>query len=470
MVACERREPVEIARPDTGHGHLDGLAARVAEFAKQAPHGSCRELVAMRVREHRPAARGAQYGNDLREFRPGCRRVPGSAARQPSLEGVADAPRMAGLDERTGEMLPGRHRVVGEHRSRERSSRQPRLAFQAFAHFGDARPAPLADPGEQGAEIGVVFIEAETDEMQRLPVPAAGNLDAGDVAQAARRAGRARGGTAFERVVIGEREQRYPARRAQLYERFGLEHAVGMTAVQVQVGDGRCAHHRYDSPMTLSPAQAPDWDSIDTVLLDLDGTLLDLAFDNYIWLARVAEIYAENHGLSLAETHAELAPRFRRVQGTLEWYSIDYWTAQLGIDIARVHHEESHRVAWLPGARGFLERTRERGKRLVLMTNSHPAILAIKQERTGVLRYLDAAYTSHGFGAPKEDQRFWLAAREVEPFDPQRTMFVDDSRAVLHAAIEAGVRWVYGVKRPDTSREPHDHEEFAAIDGVADLG
>jgi putative hydrolase of the HAD superfamily len=104
------------------------------------------------------------------------------------------------------------------------------------------------------------------------------------------------------------------------------------------------------------------------------------------------------------------------------------------------------------------------------MTNSHPAILAIKQERTGVLRYLDAAYTSHGFGAPKEDQRFWLAAREVEPFDPQRTMFVDDSRAVLHAAIEAGVRWVYGVKRPDTSREPHGHEEFAAIDGVADLG
>jgi len=218
------------------------------------------------------------------------------------------------------------------------------------------------------------------------------------------------------------------------------------------------------------PSTVPPWDAIDTVLLDLDGTLLDLAFDNYIWLARVAEIYAENHGLSLAETHAELAPRFKRVQGTLDWYSIDYWSAELRIDIERVHREEAHRVAWLPGARRFLESVRERGKRLVLMTNSHPVILAIKEERTGVLGYLDAAYTSHGFGAPKEDQRFWIAARAVEPFDPQRSMFVDDSRAVLHAAILAGVRWVYGVKRPDSSREPHGHQEFAAIDGVADLG
>lgn len=222
--------------------------------------------------------------------------------------------------------------------------------------------------------------------------------------------------------------------------------------------------------MSLPIAEAPRWDEIDTVLLDLDGTLLDLAFDNYIWLARVAELYAENHGLSLAETHAALAPRFARVQGTLDWYCINHWTRELGLDIAQIHREEAHRVAWLPGARGFLERVRERGKRLVLMTNSHPTILEIKESRTGVLSYLDAAYTSHGFGAPKEDQRFWTAARAVEPFDPARTMFVDDSRAVLHAAVVAGIRWVYGVKRPDTSRDPHAHEEFAAIEGVADLG
>lgn len=221
--------------------------------------------------------------------------------------------------------------------------------------------------------------------------------------------------------------------------------------------------------MDIQTADTPDWSAIDTVLLDLDGTLLDLAFDNYIWLARVPEIYAEREGLSLAETHAALAPRFHRVQGTLQWYSIDYWSEQLDIDIAAVHREEAARVAWLPGARRFLEEIRLRGKRLVLLTNSHPTILQIKHERTGVLDFLDAAHTSHGFGAPKEDQAFWRAAQATVGFDPARSLFADDSKAVLHAAVSAQVRWVYGVRRPDSSRDPHLHEEFTAIDAVVEL-
>jgi putative hydrolase of the HAD superfamily len=157
------------------------------------------------------------------------------------------------------------------------------------------------------------------------------------------------------------------------------------------------------------------------------------------------------------------------VAGTLEWYSVDYWSRELAIDIEAVHNEEAYRVAWLPGARDFLERLREDGKRLVLLTNSHPVILQIKHRQTGVLNYLDSAYTSHGFGAPKEDQRFWQAAQATIGLDPQRSLFADDSAAVLQAAIRAGIRHVYGVRRSDSSREPHTHEEFESIDGVRDL-
>ena len=31
----------------------------------------------------------------------------------------------------------------------------------------------------------------------------------------------------------------------------------------------------------------PDWQEIDTVLLDMDGTLLDLHYDNYFWLTHI---------------------------------------------------------------------------------------------------------------------------------------------------------------------------------------
>ena len=39
------------------------------------------------------------------------------------------------------------------------------------------------------------------------------------------------------------------------------------------------------------------WPEIHTVLLDMDGTLLDLRFDNHFWRELVPERYAERHGL-----------------------------------------------------------------------------------------------------------------------------------------------------------------------------
>jgi 5'-nucleotidase len=125
-------------------------------------------------------------------------------------------------------------------------------------------------------------------------------------------------------------------------------------------------------------------------------------------------------------------------------------------------------VAWLPGAQAFLERVRQMGKRLVLITNAHPEALRIKDERTGVTRYFSAVFSSHQFGFPKEDAAFWEALHRVEPFDRERTMFVDDSAAVLRAGKKAGIKWIYAVRRAQ-SRDPWEEAEFSAIDSVAQL-
>jgi putative hydrolase of the HAD superfamily len=211
------------------------------------------------------------------------------------------------------------------------------------------------------------------------------------------------------------------------------------------------------------------WVEIDSVLLDLDGTLLDLAFDSYIWMARVPELYAAAHGLSVPEAVARLRPKFAAREGTLDWYCIDYWTRELGLDIADLHRLEQQRIDWLPGAPAFLDRIRAAGKRLVVLTNSHPVILAIKHERTRVREYVDVAHSSHEFGVPKEDPRFWEGVRARVDFDPARTLYVDDSLPVLRAARRAGIRWVVAVARPDSSRAGNRHEEFPAVEAVADL-
>jgi 5'-nucleotidase len=161
----------------------------------------------------------------------------------------------------------------------------------------------------------------------------------------------------------------------------------------------------------LSPAQ---WSQIDTVLLDLDGTLLDLAFDSRFWRQRVPEAWAQQRAITL-------------------------------------------------------KRVRVLGKRLVLITNAHPITLAIKDARTEVISYFDAGFSSHRFGAPQEHPQFWRELAKVENFDPGRSLFVDDSLGVLRAARAAGLGLIYAVRKPDSSCAARMHQEFPAVDAVAEL-
>ena len=221
--------------------------------------------------------------------------------------------------------------------------------------------------------------------------------------------------------------------------------------------------------MTGEAPLRPDWRDIDTVLLDLDGTLLDQAYDNHIWQQLLPQRFAAARAIDVQAAHAEIAGRFAARHGTLDMYCIEHWSREFGIDIGALHREQRAQVAWLPGAREFLGQARAAGKRLLLLTNSHPIALAVKHEQTGVLDYLDASVSSHDFGYPKEDARFWLAAVRHFGFDSARSLFVDDNVRMLDAANAAGIRWVYGVRHWDSRATPRDHRVHPAVDSVAEL-
>jgi putative hydrolase of the HAD superfamily len=212
-----------------------------------------------------------------------------------------------------------------------------------------------------------------------------------------------------------------------------------------------------------------DWSAIDTVLLDMDGTLLDLSFDNWFWQELIPSRFAAANGLSEVETQGLLGPKFFEVRGTLQWYCIEYWTRELKLDIGSIKREALARVRFLPGAQEFLVKLKERGKRCVLVTNAHPETLAIKNEQVALTQYFDRCYSTHPFAAPKEDPAFWPRLAAEERFQPQRTLFVDDSLAVLNTARDYGIGWLCAVRRPDSGQPPQHTGEYAAVDRVADL-
>lgn len=207
----------------------------------------------------------------------------------------------------------------------------------------------------------------------------------------------------------------------------------------------------------------------DTLMLDMDGTLLDLAFDNYVWRELVPQRYAARHNLAFDDARDDLFGRFRAAQGDLEWYCLDHWSDRLGLDVLQLHRDVTHRIGYLPGAVEFLEHVHARNVRVLLVTNSHRDTLALKDDATGLASYFDGVYSSHDFGYAKERQEFWHALQDEVGFEPETTMFVDDSRPVLHSAKVYGVTRLIEITRPDTSKPARPTSEFSGVESVADL-
>lgn len=210
-------------------------------------------------------------------------------------------------------------------------------------------------------------------------------------------------------------------------------------------------------------------ENCETLMLDMDGTVLDLAFDNYVWRELVPDEYAKQSGMSREEARQYLYAKYRHVQGKLDWYCIDHWRAQLGLDPIAIHRRVMERIGYLPGARRFLETVSKRPIRLLLVTNSHRETLALKTEVTGCADFFDAVYTSHDIGHAKEDQPFWQAVHRAESFDPASTLFIDDNPAVLRSAQRYGVGMLLTVSRPDTSAPIRGGNGFMGVHGIVDL-
>jgi putative hydrolase of the HAD superfamily len=212
-----------------------------------------------------------------------------------------------------------------------------------------------------------------------------------------------------------------------------------------------------------------NWQNIESVLLDMDGTLLDLNFDNHFWLEFVPKRYAERHRLTLEEAQRHLKPRFHAIEGRLEWYCLDYWSNQLNLDIIAMKVEIAELISVLPHVPQFLGRIRNLRKRLILVTNAHPKSLALKMERTLLRSFFDQVISSHTLGYPKENPEFWTKLQEIELFNPKLTLLIDDSLTVLRAARQFGIEHLVAIRKNDSRRAPRDIAEFPAVEDLREL-
>ncbi len=216
-------------------------------------------------------------------------------------------------------------------------------------------------------------------------------------------------------------------------------------------------------PFAISHA-ALDWDEVDDVLLDMDGTLLDRHFDNFFFEEELPRRYAAKHGLEFQDALERLLALYRAVERELAWTDLHYWTGMLGIDVVALTKEFEHLIMFHPDAVDFLQRLRARGKRIYLVTNAHDTGIEIKAARTGVDRYVDRIVNAFEIGYLKMRSEFWPTCQRLIGFDPSRSLYIDDDEACLAAAHQYGIGYIFHRSKSSSRLSAQPSVRFASIE------
>ncbi|AZQ83065.1 GMP/IMP nucleotidase [Colwellia sp. Arc7-635] len=211
-----------------------------------------------------------------------------------------------------------------------------------------------------------------------------------------------------------------------------------------------------------------DWKTINTVLLDMDGTLLDLHFDNYFWQEHLPMRYAEQNNMSFDDALAYINIEVAKVAGQIEWYCLDFWGEKLNLPITKLKREIKDKISLRPDTLPFLDALKKAGKEVVLVTNAHPDSLSLKVERTALDSHIDRLISTHQYGVTKESQLLWQKLQADLNFDNSSTLFVDDSLVILDSAKTFGIKHILAVANPDLQSKVVDKEKFINYPYITD--
>lgn len=212
-----------------------------------------------------------------------------------------------------------------------------------------------------------------------------------------------------------------------------------------------------------------NWNAIDTVLLDMDGTLIDQRFDNHLFHDFIPQIIAERDNIEVAQVRDQAMQLYDDYAGKIEFYCLDFWSKKLNIDMQAIHADNIMPVTLRSGVETFLQRVQQLNKQVILVTNAHPFSMNFKLDRVPIRQYFNRCLSVHEIGMPKENQAFWGKLQQKHHFEPANTLFIDDNLPMLDSAKAFNIQHLFAIKQPDSEQAEKDTGHYHGLADFAEI-
>ena len=132
------------------------------------------------------------------------------------------------------------------------------------------------------------------------------------------------------------------------------------------------------------------------ISFDMDGTLVESEYTDWVWNHGIPNLYAKKAGLSFEEAKAFVEGEYRKVgDGAPEWYDIQYWFRffQLQTGWRALMEQYVDKIGVYPDVSHLLDRLKGRFK-LVLTSNAGREFIEVEMGATGLDRYFDRIFSA----------------------------------------------------------------------------
>ena len=209
------------------------------------------------------------------------------------------------------------------------------------------------------------------------------------------------------------------------------------------------------------------WDSIETFFLDMDGTRLDLSYDNYFWHKHIPKVYAKINNISYIKSKEIFEKMYKEKQGTLDWYCLNYWSDKLKINLNSELLKTKNKIKIFPGVIDFLLQLKKRNIKIILLTNCPRDMLNVKFNEKKLWGYFDNIISSEDYGFAKETNEFWNYLDKELIYNKKTTVFIDDNQNVLDFAYRHGLKNIIAINFPDSENKKQIIKNYKSIDNIS---